>query len=291
MSDILHITSGDSAATIMEKSGLLGDIFVWHDILYEGPRSPGWLDKEGVEKRVAFIEETTGGGLAHHMVLETMINQYRKLSRLPKDQHIVLWFDACLFDQSMLAHVLTCLNHQGLKNVELLCVDQFPGIEPFHGLGQLNPEQIASLYPKRKTITPAQLEFAVEVDSCFALQDQEAFERISKLEEAPLPWVPAAIARWMAECRPDPKTGLGQLESLVIKALRKGNNTPTDIFKFVAAADTPPQYWGDTTLWAKINGLATRVQPLVKIEGPQKILPQWESETPLSEFRISLSSD
>ncbi len=43
---------------------------------------------------------------------------------------VVLWFDACLFDQAMLCHILTCLKALPHEAVELLCIDAFPGIEP-----------------------------------------------------------------------------------------------------------------------------------------------------------------
>jgi hypothetical protein len=79
--------------------------------------------------------------------------QYVKLAAAEKYKQIVLWFDACLFDQSMLAHILTCMHHKGIKKAELLCVDAFPGIEPYNGLGQLQPSQMASVYDQRKQVT------------------------------------------------------------------------------------------------------------------------------------------
>ena len=100
-----------------------------------------------------------------------------------------------------------------------------------------------------------------------------------------LPWIPAAVARWLQE-RPDPDTGLGRLESLALAAIRSGNETPGDIFAAVAARERPPQFWGDTTLWAKINALAAREPPLIEIHGPADRLPQWESPLPLETFRI-----
>ena len=100
------------------------------------------------------------------------------------------------------------------------------------------------------------------------------------MTDPPLPWVPAAAARWLQE-QPDPATGLERLESLALAAIRAGCETPGNIFTSAAAADTPPQFWGDTTLWAKINGLANRVPPLVRIEGPMDRLPQWESPVSL----------
>ena len=285
MENILHITSGDIAGGSLMKAGLPGDVFVWHDILYDGPRNAGWPDDGTLSARALFIEQSTAGGLNRVSVEETLRNQYRKLAEADACGGIVLWFDACLFDQSMLAHILTCLLHKGIRKAELLCIDAFPGIEPFHGIGQLRPDQLASLYDDRRPVTDSQFQFAVLVDKAFATQDSALLTELSQTAAAPLPWIPAAVARWLQE-QPDPATGLGRLESLALAAIRAGCATPGRIFAAVAAADTPPQFWGDMTLWAKINALAKRKPPLVQIEGPTDKLPQWESDVPLNEFRI-----
>lgn len=285
MNKILHITSGDIAGAGLAKAKLAGEVFVWHDILYDGPREPGWPGDDTLHARALFLEELTGGGLHRERILKTMHDQYQRLATAGFYERIVLWFDACLFDQSMLAHVLTCLYYQGLRQAELLCVDDFPGIEPFNGLGQLQPEQLASLYNRRSPVTDEQFEFAASVDKAFATQDTALLNDLAAMIEPPLPWVPAAVTRWLLE-RPDPATGLGRLESLALAAIRADCETPGKIFASVAAADTPPQFWGDITLWAKINGLADRVPPLVEIKGPMARLPQWESPVPLKEFRI-----
>ena len=264
MGKILHITSGDIAGGSLSRAGLAGEVFVWHDIMYDGPRNPGWPDEDVLNDRAAFLQDATAGGLDKKFVLETLRKQYRKLAQAATWEHIVLWFDACLFDQSMLAHILTCLRLKDIGNVDLLCVDSFPGVEPFNGLGQLKPEQLASLYDNRRPVTDEQFLFAEVVDVAFAKQDADLFAELSNMSEAPLPWVPAAVVRWMQE-QPDARTGLGRLESLALTAIREGNETPGSIFKFVASADTPPQYWGDITLWAKINGLADRSLPSYRL--------------------------
>jgi hypothetical protein len=61
---------------------------------------------------------------------------------------------------------------------------------------------------------------------------------------------------------------------------------PLDIFNHVSKIDTPPQYWGDITLWAKINGLAEREPPLVRIEVPTERLPKWGGIEEVKRFRI-----
>ncbi len=283
--DILHITSGDIAGASLARAGLPGEVFVWHDILYDGPRNPGWPDQDTLVARALFLEETTGGGLDRKDVLETLRHQYDVLARAGSRERVVLWFDACLFDQSMLAHVLACLRDKGIPDVDLLCVSAFPGIEPFHGLGQLRPEQLASLYGDRRPVSDAQFAFAARVDRALATQDPALLAELSAMAEAPLPWVPAAVTRWLQE-QPDPTDGLGRLERLALAAIRDGRHTPSAIFAAVAAAETPPQFWGDITLWARINALADRVPPLVRIEGPGGRLPQWESPS-LEDFTIT----
>lgn len=282
MKQILHITSGDIAGDSLRRSGITGEIFVWHDILYDGPRNPGWPDEPTLHARAQFLEDATGGGLTRQQTLETLRAQYAKLERAGNYEALVLWFDACLFDQSMLCHILACMDFDG---VELLCVDAFPGITPFDGLGQLFPSQLASLYDQRQPVSKEQFLFARRVDRAFALQDPIAFLELANFQNAPLQWVPAAIARWLDE-QPEESTGLGRLERLAVEAVRSGLSTPSQIYSYAATHDTHPLFWGDITLWAKINKLTTRKPPIVRIEGPKLFLPQWNAEETLQGFRV-----
>lgn len=282
---ILHITSGDVAGGILAESGLSGEVLVWHDILYDGPRRPGWPDDDTLEARAGFLEKATGGGLSKAYILDTLNTQYNCLRRADEYDGVVLWFDACLFDQAMLCHILACLRFLEMERAELLCIDAYPGIEPFHGVGQLSAEQLASVFHLRHPLTKAQWVFAERVDRAFAIQDPAQLKELAGWEEAPLPWVPAAVRRWLAE-QPDGSTGLGRLETLALDAIRAGRRTPAEIFAFASTRDTPPQYWGDITLWARINGLADREPPLVRIQGPAQRLPQWEGIADLKSFRI-----
>lgn len=287
MSQVLHITSGDCCGDSLARSDVPGEVFVWHDILYAGPpRGPGWPDRATLMARARFLEEETGGGLAYEDILTTLVNQYDRLLDLGSCSHLVLWFDACLFDQSMLAHILTCLQQQQFGSVELLCVEAFPGVEPFHGLGQLNPAQMAHLYGREEPVTPDQFDYAALVEAGFARQDVASLKQLAHTTAAPLPSVPAAAARWLEEL-PDSHTGLGRLATLALESIRAGNNTPLEIFRAVADRDTPPQYWGDITLWKIINQLADHEPPLVRIEGPLPRLPQWEGIADLDSFLIT----
>ena len=63
MKPTLHITSGDTAGDLLEASGIDGDVFVWHDVLYDGPRISGWPTSETLETRAHFLSEFSDGGL------------------------------------------------------------------------------------------------------------------------------------------------------------------------------------------------------------------------------------
>ncbi|MFA5206567.1 MAG: hypothetical protein WC708_19380 [Lentisphaeria bacterium] len=288
MKNILHITSGDCAGSRLAAAGLGGEILVWHDLLYDGPcRPPGWPDAATLAARAAFLEAATGGGLNQAQTRHALDTQYARLAAAAAaGAPLVLWFDACLFDQAMLAHVLACLRHLGVRQAELLCVDAFPWIEPYDGLGQLQPADFTTLYPKRQPVTDEQFRFAETADRAFATQDAVLLVELARAADAPLPWLPAAAARWLGE-RPDPATGLGRLETLALAAVRAGCDTPKAIYAAVAAQDGHPQYWGDTTLWAKLNALADRTPPLVQITGPAPRLPQWPGGPELERFQIS----
>lgn len=287
MNPELHITSGDTAGNSLTNSGIPGEVFVWHDILYNGPRKPGWPDEAVLKARAEFLERSTGGGLSKPYVLKTLVAQYARLKTAVEENTLMLWFDACLFDQAMLCHILTCIRFLKKEEVDLFCIDAFPGVQPFHGIGQLSPEQLASIYNQYQPIKlkTEHFRFAERVDRTFALQDQAEFKKLSNLTDAPLPWVPAAVTRWMME-NPESSTGLGRLESLVLEAIRSGCETTAEIYSFVSERETPPQFWGDITLWEKINTLAVRTPPLLRIEGPQARLPQWDGIAELKLFRI-----
>ena len=282
-----HLTSGDSAASILRAAGLPGTIHVWHDVLYEGTHEPGWPCAETLCLRARMLENHTGGGVSFQKALKTLRDQYAGL-RAAADRPIVLWFDACLFDQSMLVHLLACLRDRPAGSVSLVCIAACTGLERYNGLGELPPASFAEHYPRRAPVTPAMFAFATEADAAFGHHDGTALRRLASLTDAPLPHVPAAAARRLREF-PDPETGLGRLEQLVLQALDQGAMKPKALFHAVAALDAPPQYWGDTTLWQAINGLAMRRPPLVRIAGPTPRLPQWPGQGDDDAYVIELA--
>ncbi len=284
MTEALHLTSGDCCGELLRHSDVPGEVFVWHDVLYDGPvRVPGWPSAEALAARANFLSAFTAGGLSVVEVESTLSQQYQVLKQRG-ERPLVLWFDACLFDMAMLVHVIARLADTNTAGVELLVVDAHPAVVPYDGLGQLSPVQLAACYPQRAPLGDDQVVYAQRVDAAFAQQDDAALQALAAEHDAPLPWVPAACARWLQE-RPDPLTGLGRLASLALAAIRSGHSAPGELMRAVFTADGHPVFWGDISLWAAINDLADR--NVVQISGPAPRLPQWTEGVRVADFAIT----
>ena len=213
MDTMLHIVNGDGVGNSLIDSDVPGEVLICHDLLYDGIRITGWPNITSLKSRAEFLSRLTDGEMSSNTILGTLKSQYQKLATAPKYKNIVLWFDACLCDQSMLAHILVCLRHLSVYHVDIICVDSFPGILPFNGLGQLQPSQLASLIDMRYRVTNEQFNFAEIVEKAFATQDLILFKELSNTVEAPLPFIPSTVTRWLQE-QPDPATGLENLSIL-----------------------------------------------------------------------------
>ena len=249
---LLHITNGDCAAARLAASGLPGEVFAWSDILFAGPRRDlGWPGESDLAARAAFIADAFD--LQAPEILAKLQNQYAKLAGVFTHDAVVLWFDACLMDQTTLVHLLTCLDDIAYRRLGLICVGEFPGIADFHGLGQLRPADFASLYPLRRTLSPLDFTLARRADRAFAKRDEREIRRLSNKPSSAWPFLPAACARWLEEL-PD-AMGLGKLDRLIFEAIDGGARDFPAVYRQVAARDSRPRFWGDSWLEAKYHKL------------------------------------
>ena len=131
----------------------------------------------------------------------------------------MLWFEHDLFDQLQVIRNLDLLVRlktdtrcgtaadtayvaSGVsRTVSLICIDRFPGVERFIGLGQLTADQLASLYPSRKPVTAGQYAVASEAWDAFRSPDPgklvEIAVRLRKDDR--LPFLGDALLRLLAE--------------------------------------------------------------------------------------------
>src|SRR5687768_2280946 len=152
----LHVTNGDAAAEPLRRAGLGGEVLPWRDVLHEGPVPAGLAPAELNRVRARFLAGEGPAGFEE--VLADLEARDRALAAAAAGGgEVVLWFEHDLYDQLQLLQVLDRLADGAAvrARVSLVCIGEFPGVEPFHGLGQLSPEQLASLHPGRAPVTEA----------------------------------------------------------------------------------------------------------------------------------------
>jgi hypothetical protein len=149
MSNILHVLNGDATLYGFEQTGLDGDIMVWREVLSEGPVSKNVSSADFWQRRSEFICKTFGETSEHYH--DGMIVQLEKLNE--PYQEINLWFEYDLHCQVNLLGTMMLLEQQANLSapaIYLICPAEFPGIENFGGMGELNGEQLEYLYDNNR---------------------------------------------------------------------------------------------------------------------------------------------
>jgi len=113
--------------------------------------------------------------------------------------------------------------------LSLICIGAFAGVEPFHGLGQLTPAQLASLFPSRRPITRAEVNAGSDVWRAFTSDDPRALNLIVHRGMAELPFMQGAIRRYLEEF-PGLQDGLSRTERAVLREIRYAARSARELF-------------------------------------------------------------
>ena len=155
----------------------------------------------------------------------------------------MLWFEHDLHDQLQLIQILARIaEHPGRWAARLITLDSYPGDPRFAGLGELDAEELAALWPSRQPIDEAT--FLAAARAYEASGTRSARARCD-LEQPPpgLPYLAAAFGRLLEE-RPWVGAGLGRNERQILRAVASGARTPAAVFCATARMEEAP-YLGD----------------------------------------------
>jgi hypothetical protein len=181
---------------------------------------------------------------------------------------IVLWFEHDSYDQLILARVLAALAEAPPRRraaVELVCIDAFPAVQPFIGLGQLGPEALRLLWESRTAVTPAQLRLGVAVWDALRAPDPSALFAFAVDGTPALPVMARALRRHLQEL-PWTRDGLGLTQRLALEALASGPRRGAHLFATVQSADPLP-YLGDLMLYDILDDMARAATPPLTSDG------------------------
>lgn len=253
---MLHLTNGESAAESLRRSGVPGRVISWQDVLHEGP-VPAGLTLEGMsDVRARFLAHWDGESFP---AVSASFDE--RDGALRSARHVVLWFEHDLYDQLQLLQILATLSNEPGTAAEMICIDAFPGIVPFYGLGQLTPMQLASLWPKRQPVTAEQHSLGARAWKAFTSPDPGAVLQLLATDLGALPFLGNALRRLLDEY-PAPPTGLGRTERQLLQAIARGVRSFAELFAANAAAEEA-SFMGDTTVESRLEALIRARTPLV----------------------------
>jgi hypothetical protein len=157
---MLHIHNGDCSAGIARRSSLPGEHFAWRESLITGPTPAGLLADDWRKLRAQLLSESYGVDLQE--CERGLLTQEEKLRTFSEHEEVVLWFEHDLFCQLHFLYLLDWFAVQplGTTKLSLICINHFPGKQNFRGLGELSPDEFASLFPARAEVTAPQLKLA-----------------------------------------------------------------------------------------------------------------------------------
>lgn len=263
---MLHVTNGDIAAETIRLSGVPGEVSVTADVLHEGP-APGGVPPERWRKiRARYLAES--GYDDYESCLAGLTHWDRTLEDYRSYDEVVLWFEHDLFDQLLLVRTLDlyAARNLGATELSLICIGEFPGVVPFHGLGDLTPQQMATLLPRKQRVNQGQKLLARDVWKAFCAPDPTGLEELRRGDTSPLPYLSGALRRHLQEF-PSVWNGLSRSEHQILRALAQAGEAASfeEVFRATQRMEERV-YMGDSSFYRILRELASSPRPLVRLE-------------------------
>jgi hypothetical protein len=262
---LLHVLNGDSVRMTLEHSAVPGVFAPYADILHEGPVPRATDTHAWRETRARFIAGSGYGTYAD--ALRTYERWDAQLAGFGNYDEVVLWFEHDLFDQLLLVRHLDWFSRRELGGVRLslICIGEFPGVEPFHGLGQLDADQLTSLLGTRQPVTPEQLALGRRAWEAFTSDDPTTLATMSAQATPELPFLAGALRRFVEEY-PAVGSGLPRTERHILELLAVASRSARQLFRDEQQLEDSV-FMGDSTFWQRVLHMSRGSSALVRVEG------------------------
>ncbi|TNE66697.1 MAG: DUF1835 domain-containing protein [Alphaproteobacteria bacterium] len=249
----LHIRCGQDIEGGLREAGFVGDFLDFSDPFCQGPVHDLPVD-EFVQMRSAFIADAYG--LPPDEVMVEQERRYSALDAVKAYDNLVLWFEHDHYDQLILAYLLKRLGElQGGPATELVCIDDYPVLPRFTGLGQLGPKDLLAIWEQRVPVGPAQYALGSAVWRALASPSPEGLLDFAQGGTPAVPQMAGAIDRHLSEL-PSSRHGLSLTETLSLRILaEQGFTSGGRMFAALMLRYEPRPYLGDLMYWYELDRL------------------------------------
>ncbi len=249
----LHIRCGQDIEKALQDAGFEGDFLDFSDPYCQGPVRP-LPHADFLRERSDFIANAYD--IAPNEVNARQSRRYEALRHAHDYDNITLWFEHDHYDQLILAYVLNHFDSlSSLPEVDLVCVDDYPVLPRFTGLGQLGPNDLKAVWEKRVRVTQDHIRLGKEVWCALTMATPSMLATVLHEGTPAIPPMAGAIDRHLDEL-PSSRHGLGLTETLSLRILaEKGAITAGKMFGQLMLRYEPRPYLGDLMYWHELDRL------------------------------------
>ena len=242
-----------------------GEMTIWADVLHSGP-TPASVSSE-VWRQVRARHLAADGAGDETEILSDLRGWDECLERHAEFEEVIFWLEHDLFDQLLLIRHLHWLSTlEDFARFRLICIDRFPGHPRFNGLGELNPAELASLFPDRKPVSSEQVDLGARLWRAFTDSDPRPFsDLVMTGDTRALPFAAGALSRQLEDF-PATADGLARSERQILTSVRDGHVTAAAVFTATAGLEERV-FMGDLTLWDWMRHLTAGRAPLLAHDG------------------------
>ena len=276
---MIHIVNGDALANKMKNFN--GMVMPWREMYDFGPLMKDGSQEILLIKRSLFFEEKVG--IPASLFIENGQKQNQWLDNLPRNSEIILWFEHDRYDQTMLMYLLHELSTKEFENLSMVTINQYPGIDPFFGLGQLSMQQLEDLcHTNRRSITKEQISEAIEGWNAYTSANPIEIEKWITSSKGHLPFLKKALETHLSYF-PSVQNGLNEVESLIFAFINKNTCSFTEIFQYINEQRVNDGL-SDLHMAAMINQYISGEYPLLQSDVP---LPNFKHPIPKSNLTLT----
>ncbi|MFN2577871.1 MAG: hypothetical protein ABR607_09310 [Pyrinomonadaceae bacterium] len=259
---MLHIHNGDSTAGTARQANIPGEHIAWREALVCGPTPAGLSEQEFIDTRARHLADSYD--VPVEKCKKELRAMHQALAAFSEHDEVVLWFEHDLFCQIQLIYLLNWFagRNLGQTKLQLICIDEFPGVKIFHGLGQLNEEQLRSLFPGRRQLTAEQLALATKAWAAYCAPDALRLIALLKSDMSALPFLKDALSKHLQRF-PSTRNGLGRVENAGLELVPAGYGKFRSLFPAFIRRESAYGF-GDAQLYASMRRLALAPNPLLK---------------------------
>jgi hypothetical protein len=257
---MLHITNGDSVVHGFRAGAVPGTYLPWRDVLHDGAVPQTSTLEELSDIRAGALANLGDDGGDYEELRASFAERDRTLADFRRHDETVLWFEHDLYDQLQLLQLLDWFSRQNLAGVRLsvIQIGEHPELPNFHGLGELNGQQLAALLPTRSSVSATQLEIGRQAWEAFCAPDPTTLVSLARRSDPGMPFLQAALQRLFEEY-PSILGGLSRLERELVMAGAAGARHRQEFYRRSQAFESCP--WGDLSVYMRLERLASGDHP------------------------------